>query len=61
MSYTEEKVLFSILDDNSGESPIVLMDVIRELRKRCGGFTEVEAVVHMMDALVAEATDRRGW
>jgi hypothetical protein len=57
----EEIILKEILENNKGSGKMSLKDVMKQLRVRCGGFTETEAILHMMEALIIESTERRGW
>ena len=57
----EEKVLLEILKEHEGEDTLTLREIMKQLRIRTNRFTEAEAILHMMDALVIESTERRGW
>ena len=57
----EEQVLREILAKAEDLEHLDLQTVMQALRARCGRFTETEALLHMMEALIFEATKRRGW
>jgi hypothetical protein len=61
MSADPEEILRDILRQREGQDAADLQDIMRTLRARCGRFTQTEAVLHMMDALIIEARERRGW
>ena len=61
MATDPEDVLRDILRDMKGQDKIDLQDIMKALRIRCGKFTQTEAILHMMDALVIESRERRGW
>ncbi|MBN1850771.1 MAG: glycosyltransferase family 4 protein [Deltaproteobacteria bacterium] len=56
-----EKFLYDILHSQTGQGPITLRDMMKKLRDHCGEFSRTEAILHMMEALVIESTERRGW
>jgi len=57
----EEKMLLEILNDNSSGGKLTLKEIMKQLRIKSGKFSDTEAILHMMDALVVESTERRGW
>jgi hypothetical protein len=57
----EEQVLREILAKAEDLEHLDLQTVMKALRARCGRFTATEALLHMMEALIFEATRRRGW
>ena len=57
----EEKILKEILEENQGKRNLTLKDIMKQLRIKCGRFSETEAILHMMEALIVESTERRGW
>ena len=61
MDCSAEQILFDLTAKPEGESNQSLKQIIKILRTRCGGFSEVEALLHMMDAIVVEATEGKGW
>lgn len=61
MNTFEEQILLKIISQEEREKTTNLQHVIRRLRKQSGKFTEAEALLHMMDALIAEATGAKGW
>lgn len=61
MTFNEEQILWEIVSEQKGEQKLNLKHIMKLLRARCGRFSEVEAILHMMEALIVEATERRGW
>ena len=61
MSTDPEEVLRDILRHREDQDNLDLQDIMKTLRARCGRFTESEAILHMMDALIIESRERRGW
>lgn len=61
MDCPAEQILFDLIAKPESEANQSLKQIIKILRARSGGFTEVEAILHMMDAIVVEATEGRGW
>jgi hypothetical protein len=61
MNVLEEQAVREIINDKKSKENLNLRDIMKELRAKCGGFSEAEAILHMMEALVIEATKRRGW
>ena len=59
--FLEEKKLIEVLKENEGKGELTLREIMKQLRHRCGGFTDTEAILHMMEALVIETMERRGW
>lgn len=57
----EEQTLFDIFNNPAQENALTLRDIIKQLRIQCGGFSKTEAILHMMEALIIESTERRGW
>ena len=57
----EEIILKEILEENKGGVTMTLRDIMKQLRTRCGKFSETEAILHMMEALIIESKERRGW
>ena len=57
----EEQIFLEILEDNNGKGKLTLREVMKQLRIRSGMFSETEAILHMMEALIVESTERRGW
>ena len=56
-----EKILLEILNESSSDEKLSLREILKRLRSRAGSFTETEAILHMMEALIIESTERRGW
>ena len=56
-----EKILLEILNESSSDEKLSLREIMKQLRSRTGSFTETEAILHMMEALIIESTERRGW
>ena len=56
-----EQILYEIIDESQSKDMVDLKSIMKQLRKRCAGFSETEAILHMMDALIIEAKERRGW
>lgn len=61
MPSNEEQVLIEILSEKMDEGKLELREVMKQLRVRSGRFSETEAILHMMEALIVESTERRGW
>ena len=61
MNSPAEQILFDLVADSESRPDQSLKQIIRILRARNGGFSDVEAILHMMDAIVVEATEGRGW
>jgi hypothetical protein len=61
ISTDPEEILRDILKHREDRDGVDLQGVMRILRMRCGGFTQTEAILHMMDALMIESSERRGW
>jgi len=61
MSTDPEEVLRDILRHREDRDTVDLQDIMKTLRARCGEFTQTEAILHMMDALIIESRERRGW
>lgn len=61
MSVNGEQILREIINETKGNEKLNLRDVMKLLRVRRGEFSEAEAILHMMDALIVESTERRGW
>ena len=61
MPSNEEQHLLEILNEKMDEGKLDLREVMKRLRSRSGGFSETEAILHMMEALIIESTKRRGW
>lgn len=57
----EETILKEILVENKDMGKLTLKDVMKQLRTKIGKFSETEAILHMMEALIIESTERRGW
>ncbi|MBW2319346.1 MAG: hypothetical protein JRF31_00515 [Deltaproteobacteria bacterium] len=57
----EEEILLKIFQDSEGKRKLTLRDVMKQLRAKSGKFSETEAILHMMEALIVESTKRRGW
>jgi len=57
----EEQLLLNIIDEEEWKKTSDLQYVIKGLRRQCGKFSETEALLHMMDALIAETAERKGW
>jgi hypothetical protein len=56
-----EKILLEILNENSSNEKLSLREVMKQLRSRTESFSETEAILHLMEALIFESTERRGW
>lgn len=61
MDCPAEQILFDLIANPQGESRQSLKQIIKILRARYGAFSDMEALLHMMDAIVVEATEGRGW
>ncbi len=61
MQCSAEQILFDLISNPESESDHNLKQIIKILRARYGAFSEVEALLHMMDAIVVEAKEGRGW
>jgi predicted RNA-binding protein len=61
MSFNGEQILREIINETKEGEKLNLRDIMKLLRARCGGFSETEAILHMMEALIVESTERRGW
>ena len=61
ISTDPEEILRDILKHREDQDEVDLQDVMRTLRVRCGKFTQTEALLHMMEALMIESSERRGW
>ena len=59
--FLEEKKLIEVLNENEDNENLTLREIMKQLRHKCGGFSDTEAILHMMEALVIESTERRGW
>ncbi len=57
----EEKILLEILNESSSDKKLNLREIMKQLRSRTGSFSETEAILHMMEALIVESTERKGW
>ena len=60
----EEAIMRELLNQASsgpGDERLILQQAMRKLRLRNGQFSEAEAILHMMDALIVESEERRGW
>ena len=57
----EEQILLNILKENDGKGKLTLKEIMRQLRVGVGKFSETEAILHMMEALIIESTERKGW
>jgi hypothetical protein len=57
----DDGILYEILKKNTRKETIDLRHVMKELRVKYGKFSETEAILHMMEALVVESNERRGW
>lgn len=57
----EEKILLEILNEDHGEGKLTLKEIMKQLRIKSGKFSDTEAILHMMEALIVESTERRGW
>jgi glycosyltransferase involved in cell wall biosynthesis len=56
-----ETILLDLLHNPKQEDPPTLRDMMKHLRVRYGKFSKTEAILHMMEALIIETTERRGW
>ncbi len=61
MTSPAEQILFDLITNLEGKPNQNLKQMIKLLRVRNGGFSDVEAILHMMDAIVVEATEGKGW
>ena len=59
--FFEEKKLIEVLNENEDRGDLTLRKIMKQLRHKCGGFSDSEAILHMMEALVIETIERRGW
>jgi hypothetical protein len=56
-----ETILKDLINNPKREAPLTLRDMMKHLRVQYGGFSKTEAILHMMEALIIETTERRGW
>jgi hypothetical protein len=56
-----EQLLCEVLRKNKGAQPVPIDQMIRLLRAKCGIFTDTEALLHMLDALMKEKVEGKGW
>ena len=58
----EQEILFELFSRiSTGDERLILQEAMKKVRMRCGRFSETEAILHMMEALIVESTERRGW
>jgi len=58
----EEEILIEALTETSpGNTRATLQEAMKKVRRRFGRFSETEAILHMMDSLIVESREKRGW